>query len=90
LIPLLVLDSTISLISTIIAGATAVSAIALGWLRWGREDQGSAASTAKTLIESMQAINEETRAQRDEARAERDALAAEVHDLEMRLEARGE
>jgi hypothetical protein len=89
-VPLLVLDNTISLISTVIAGVTAVSAIILGWLRWGREDVGSAASTAKSLIESMQAINAETRAQRDEARAERDRLEAEVHDLEARLEARGE
>jgi hypothetical protein len=89
-VPLLVLESTLSVVSTIIAAVTAVSAILLGWLKWGRDDVGSAATTAKSLIESMQAINAETRAQRDEARAERDALAAEVHDLEMRLEARGE
>jgi FtsZ-binding cell division protein ZapB len=68
------------------AALAALSTILLGYLRWGREDVGKAAETAKLLIETMQAVNDEIQDSMTRLSKERDALRREVARLEKRLQ----
>jgi hypothetical protein len=82
------LDSTVSVVTTIVAVVSALSAIVLGWLKWGREDAGQTASTAKTLVETMRDVSAEVKAQRDECMVDREALRVKAQNLEAELDRR--
>jgi chromosome segregation ATPase len=84
---LLVLNTNVvPLISVIVAAMAALSTILLGYLRWGREDVGKAADTAKVLIETMQSVNNEIEDSMVRLADERNTLRAEVVRLEKRLD----
>ena len=82
---LLSIGDNVQIASTIFGIVSALSAIILGWFKWGREDVNNTANTAKSLVEAMREVNAEIKAQKVELQQERDQLEHRVEELELAL-----